>query len=147
MNIYRFSDHIHIIDDTYNANPASMTQALNTLDIISKGKNSIAVLGDMLELGNDAAFLHQQIGQKFAMLTINKLYVFGTLVKHTIDGAIENGFSKNNIFHGTKDEIIQKLLKNMDTKTWILVKGSRGMAMEKVIQGLQQLLTLKVQGL
>ena len=144
MNIYRLSDFIHIIDDTYNANPASVTQALNTLDIVSKGKNSIAVLGDMLELGEKAAFLHKQIGQKMALLGICKLYVFGSLVKYTIEGAIENGFSTDNIFHGTKDQITQKLLESVDTKTWILVKGSRGMAMETVIQGLEKLLTAKV---
>ena len=140
MNIYRLSDLIHIIDDTYNANPASVAQALNTLNIVSKDKNSIAVLGDMLELGDESAFYHRQIGQKVAMLRINKLYVFGSLVKHTMEGAIENGFSKDNIFHGTKDQIVEKLLDNAKTKTWILVKGSRGMAMETVIQGLEKLI-------
>jgi murE/murF fusion protein len=147
MSIYPLSESIHIIDDTYNANPASMTQALKTLKIVSKGKNSVAVLGDMLELGEKAHFLHRQIGEKAARLGINKLYVFGGLVKYTMEGAIENGFSKDNIFHGSKDQIIQKLLENKGTKTWILVKGSRGMAMEKVIQGLLKSLTINGQGL
>ncbi len=147
MDIYRLNDFIHIIDDTYNANPASMTQALNTLSNISKGKNSIAVIGDMLELGEKTHIFHRQIGQKTAMLGICKLYVFGSLVKHTIEGAIENGFSTENIFQGTKDQITQKLFKTVDSKTWILVKGSRGMAMETVIQGLQQLLKINMRGL
>jgi MurE/MurF fusion protein len=147
MDIYQLSSSIHIIDDTYNANPASMTQALNTLKIVSKGKNSIAVIGDMLELGEKAQFLHRQIGQKAGRLGINKLYVFGSLVKYTIEGAIENGFSKDNIFHGSKDQIIEKLLENLNTKTWILVKGSRGMAMETVIRGLQKPLTINAQRL
>ncbi|MDA3787214.1 MAG: UDP-N-acetylmuramoyl-L-alanyl-D-glutamate--2,6-diaminopimelate ligase, partial [Desulfobacula sp.] len=142
MNIYRLSDFIHIIDDTYNANPASVTQALNTLNIVSKGKNSIAVLGDMLELGIESDQLHRQIGQKAALLGICKLFVFGSQVKHTMEGAIENGFSIDNIFHGTKDQIIEKLLESVDTKTWLLVKGSRSMAMETVIQGLEKLLTV-----
>ena len=147
MNIYRLSDFFHIIDDTYNANPASVSQALNTLNIVSKGKNSIAVLGDMLELGIESDQLHRQVGQKAAMLGICKLFVFGSLVKHTMEGAIENGFSIDDIFHGTKDEITEKLLESVETKTWILVKGSRGMAMETVIQGLQQQLNVNVQGL
>jgi len=142
MDIHRLSDAIHIIDDTYNANPASMTQALNTLHTVSKGQNTIAVLGDMLELGKDAPFLHQQIGKKVAQLKIDNLYVFGTLVKHAITGAIKNGFPPDNIFHGTKDQIIQKISSRLNTKAWILVKGSRGMAMETVIQGLEKILTV-----
>ncbi|MBT6338259.1 MAG: hypothetical protein HOJ48_03070, partial [Desulfobacula sp.] len=59
----------------------------------------------------------------------------------------ENGFSTENIFHGTKDQIIQKLFKSVDSNTWILVKGSRGMAMETIIQGLQQLLKINMRGL
>lgn len=140
MNIFRLSDSIHMIDDTYNANPASVTQALNTLHRVSAGKNSIAVLGDMLELGTKSDRLHRQIGQKIAQSGISKLFVFGSRIKHMIDGAVENGFSEDNIFHGSKDEIAQKILEQSDRETWILVKGSRGMAMETVIQKLQKLL-------
>ena len=145
MNIYRLSDSINIIDDTYNANPASVTQALNTLHSVSGAKNSIAVLGDMLELGKESDSLHRQIGQKVALLGICKLYVFGNQVKYTIEGAIENDFPADNIFHGTKNEIarkVQKVLERTNSDTWILVKGSRGMAMETVIRELQQLLTV-----
>ena len=144
MNIYRLSDSISIIDDTYNANPASVTQALNTLHAVSGVKNSIAILGDMLELGKESDSLHRQIGQKLAPLGISKLYVFGNQVKYIIEGAIENGFPADNIFHGTKNEIAQKVqtvLEKTNSDTWILVKGSRGMAMETVIHELQQILT------
>jgi murE/murF fusion protein len=140
MNIFRLSASIHIIDDTYNANPASVTQALNTLKRVSGGSNSIAVLGDMLELGEESDTLHRQIGQTATLLGISNLFVFGTQVKHMIEGAIENGFSTNNIFHGTKDEISQRVLKTANNKTWVLVKGSRGMAMETVIHTLQKIL-------
>jgi len=142
MNIYRLSDSINLINDTYNANPASVTQALNTLHTVSKAKNNIAVLGDMLELGKESARLHWQIGQKAAQLGIGKLYVYGSQVNYLIDGALENGFLKDNIFHGTKEKIAQKVLETSDTQTWVLVKGSRGMAMENVIQELQKLLTV-----
>ena len=140
MNIFRLSDSINIIDDTYNANPASVTQALNTLKAVSRDKNTIAVLGDMLELGKESDRLHRQIGQKIALAGICKLYVFGSQVKHTIEGAIKNGFLTDNIFYGTKKEIAQNVLENTDSDTWILVKGSRGMAMETVIHELQQIL-------
>jgi len=147
MNIYRLSDSINIIDDAYNANPASVTQALNTLKTVSGTKNSIAVLGDMLELGEKSDELHQQIGQKAALAGICKLFLFGSQIKYTIKGAIENGFSVDNIFHGSKKEIAQKLFENMDSDTWVLVKGSRGMAMETVIRKFEQILTINSQEL
>lgn len=141
MNIYKLTDSINLIDDTYNANPASVTQALNTLHTVSRTQKSIAVLGDMLELGEQSDELHRQIGQKAAQSGISKLFVFGNQVKFTIEGAIQNGFLADNIFHGTKKEIAQKVLEEITSETWVLVKGSRGMAMEAVIQELQQKLT------
>ena len=147
MHIYRLCESINIIDDTYNANPASVAGALKTLSDLSKNKNSIAVLGDMLELGKESDKLHWQIGQKAALLGICRLYIFGSQGKHTIKGAVENGFSADNIFHGTKNKIARKVLKNTDSDTWILIKGSRGMAMETVIQELKQILTVDSQEL
>ena len=140
MDIYKLNDSVNIIDDTYNANPASVTAALNTLSkmSMSQSKNSIAVLGDMLELGRDSDKLHWQIGQKAASLGINKLFIFGTQGKHTIKGAMDNKFPSDNIYHGTKEKIVQKVLDNIDSDTWLLVKGSRGMAMESIIQKLKQ---------
>jgi len=137
MNIYKLSESINIIDDTYNANPASVTAALITLKSMSKDKKNIAVLGDMLELGEESDRLHWQIGKKAALLGINKLFVFGPQGRHTIKGALEHQFPSNNIYHETKDKIAQKVLENINSDTWLLVKGSRGMAMETVIKGLQ----------
>ncbi len=142
MNIYKLSESINIIDDTYNANPASVTAALITLKSMSKNKKNIAVLGDMLELGKKSDKLHWQIGKKAARLGINKLFVFGPQGKHTIKGALENRFPSNNIYHGTKDKIAQKVLENANCDTWLLVKGSRGMAMETVIKELQERLAV-----
>ena len=142
MNIYKLNGSINIIDDTYNANPASVTAALETLNHMSKDKNSIAVLGDMLELGKESDMLHWQIGQKAASLGINKLYIFGPSGEQILKGAMENKFSSNNIYHGTKNEIVQKILENINEDTWLLVKGSRGMAMETIIQKLKQKLLI-----
>lgn len=142
MNIYKICDAVTIMDDTYNANPASVSQALKTLNSVGNGKNSIAVLGDMLELGETSDELHWEIGQKVAQTEISKLYVFGNQVKYLINGALENGFSADNIFHGTKEQIAEQIAEQIDTETHVLVKGSRGMAMETVIHGLQQILTV-----
>lgn len=144
MHLYPLSDFISIIDDTYNANPDSMTKALATLQALSRGKNSIAILGDMLELGQESERLHRQIGHKTAQTDLSKLFLFGSQVKQIIKGAVEKGFLQSNIFHGTKDQIVQKVLEKTDTATWILVKGSRGMNMETVIHKLKHRLKMEI---
>jgi UDP-N-acetylmuramyl pentapeptide synthase len=91
----------------------------------------------MLELGEQSGLLHYQTGQLAAQLDINELYLFGTLVQHTLKGALENGFDKKNIFHFTKEQITAAVADTVRPGTWILVKGSRGMAMETVVKGLK----------
>jgi len=142
MHIYKLSSFITLMDDTYNANPSSVTQALKTLKAVSHGHDSIAILGDMLELGKDSATLHQDIGRKAADLKISKLYVFGSQAEYIVKGAVERGFPLTDIFHGTKDKIVHKVRRDLDTETWILVKGSRGMAMETIIHDLTHILTV-----
>jgi len=142
MNIYRLSNTLTLMDDTYNANPASVEKALHTLQRVSGPDNSIAVLGDMLELGEATDVLHRRIGGIVAELGIRNLFVFGTQVRYLLDGALEKGFPREGIFQGTKEEIAKKILEHRDTKTWALIKGSRGMAMETVIQDLKKILTV-----
>ncbi len=142
MNIHKLNGSINIIDDTYNANPVSVTAALETLNNMSQERNSIAVLGDMLELGEESDKFHWQIGQKAASLGINKLYIFGTRGGQILKGAMENKFSSNNIYHGTKKKIVQKVLESINEETWILVKGSRAMAMETIVHELKQKLLI-----
>lgn len=142
MNIYRLSNTLTLMDDTYNANPASVEKALHTLCRVSGPDNSIAVLGDMLELGDSSPDLHRQMGRTVAELGIKHLFVFGTQAGHFIEGAREKGFPEEGIFQGTKPEIAEKILEQTVTKTWVLIKGSRGMAMETVIQDLKKILTV-----
>ena len=139
MDIIQLNKHITLMDDTYNANPASVTKALETLKTICKGKTSMAVLGDMLELGDRSDSLHRQIGKVAALSGVSHLFVFGTQVKHLIAGALENGMDETQVFYGQKDEIARQVLENAKTATWVLIKGSRGMAMETIIQKLHQL--------
>lgn len=159
MNILKMGDMLNIIDDTYNANPASVENALQILSRIAEKKpgiKSIAVLGDMLELGKESDRLHWQLGKKAADLGIEKLFVFGEISRHTAEGAIDNGMPPENIFHGSKEEIIRKLLmetgqtdgrghSDVRAEIWLLVKGSRGMTMEKVIHGLEQEISKKLE--
>ncbi|MCD4743415.1 MAG: UDP-N-acetylmuramoyl-tripeptide--D-alanyl-D-alanine ligase [Desulfobacteraceae bacterium] len=144
MNFSKISNKINLIDDTYNANPDSVKQALITLSLVSRKNTSIAVLGDMLELGKEAANLHEETGKLAAQNNISKIYTYGKLAAHIIKGAIQAGFSEENTMNGTREEIAKKVMEETCTSTsssilWVLVKGSRGMQMEKVIQKMQKL--------
>jgi UDP-N-acetylmuramyl pentapeptide synthase len=138
MNIYPLCDSITLLDDTYNANPASVEKALHTLHRVSGSDNSIAVLGDMLELGETSDDLHRRAGRTVAELGIKSLFVFGSKVQSLVEGAIKQGFPQDCVFKGSKAEIAEKILGHMEKKTWVLIKGSRGMAMEIVIQELKK---------
>ncbi|MGD9732040.1 MAG: glutamate ligase domain-containing protein, partial [Desulfamplus sp.] len=149
---------LHIIDDTYNANPGSVKAAIHTLQKLSTNGESIAILGDMLELGEKSGELHFQIGKISAESNISRLCVYGDMASEIVKGAQYAGFAKKNILHGTKEEIVEAVVKYIqnsgygspDTNTaenmekieqqkksiWILIKGSRGMRMEQIVQSL-----------
>ncbi len=130
MNVFQTQRGIRIIDDTYNANPGSMKAALATLSDL-KGKNrGIAVLGDMLELGKQSESLHKEIGMFCADAGIDRLFLTGTRPEHTAAGAKERGMEQQNIFTGSREEIIGHLKEILEPGDWVLIKGSRGMKME-----------------
>jgi len=137
MKIDQLSNGINLIDDTYNANPASMIQALKTLGLMTKEKKAFAILGDMLELGPDSDQLHRKIGHLAAGTNISHLYLFGNKVAHLVEGALENGLSRDKIFWGTKQEIGRLVLQHAQRGDWLLFKGSRGMAMETIISDMK----------
>lgn len=138
MRILHTPGGIHIIDDTYNANPDSMQAALLTLNSLCAGQRSILVSGDMLELGEHSQALHQQIGEQAVTIGIRKLYVIGEFAPAVAAGAEEAGMDQGQIFTGTKDQIIDALKTELKADDWVLVKGSRGMAMEEVVQAIKQ---------
>ena len=118
-----------------------MTQALYTLNLMANGKAAIAILGDMLELGQESDQLHKKIGNIAATTNLSRLYLFGKQAKHICQGAFENGFEKKRIFWGAKDETAGKVLQQAQRGDWILFKGSRGMAMETIISDIKTLIS------
>jgi UDP-N-acetylmuramoyl-tripeptide--D-alanyl-D-alanine ligase len=126
-----------LINDAYNANPSSMELALETL-VEAKGKGkAIAVLGDMLELGNFAEEAHQRIGQKVSELSIDFLLAMGEKAPVVIESAIRHGFPKEKTrIVENHSEAISLLRQMIEKGDWILIKGSRGMVMEKIVEGL-----------
>jgi UDP-N-acetylmuramoyl-tripeptide--D-alanyl-D-alanine ligase len=133
MQIQRTAQ-ITILNDTYNANPDSMLAALATLHtMVSKGKK-IAVLADMLELGEQSDTLHQQIGKSIEQYDVDFLFTFGTLSKHIHD----NAFVKTKAHFEEKATLIEHLLQTISNGDIVLVKGSRGMKMEEVVIALSE---------
>ena len=137
MNILHTTDGIHIIDDTYNANTDSMQVALATLKTMRAGFRGIFVAGDMLELGNQAPALHSKIGAIAARSGISRLYARGEFADKVVSGARDTGMPTANTIIGSRQEIIADLIDWLRPGDWLLVKGSRGMAMEKVVRGIK----------
>jgi UDP-N-acetylmuramoyl-tripeptide--D-alanyl-D-alanine ligase len=115
-----------LIDDTYNANPASMHAALEVL-ALAKGKR-VFVLGDMGELGEEAAQFHQEIGVAARELGIECLFALGALSA----GAVSE-FGTGAQHFASIDELYAAVDKELDAQTTVLVKGSRFMKMERVV--------------
>ena len=115
-----------LIDDTYNANPASLRAAISVL--AHAGGKRVLVLGDMGELGNNAAVFHAEIGTEARHAGIEKLYALGELSRNAIR-AFGCGAE-----HFERIEDLQKALEDeLDEDTTVLVKGSRFMKMERVV--------------
>ncbi|MFO1290732.1 MAG: UDP-N-acetylmuramoyl-tripeptide--D-alanyl-D-alanine ligase [Nitrosomonas sp.] len=116
-----------LIDDTYNANPASVSAALSVLAHLSGRK--IFVLGDMGELGVGGADLHRKIGEEASRAGIEKLLALGELSVNAAEG-----FGKGAMHFSNIDELLEEAEKLLDHNVTMLVKGSRFMKMERVIQ-------------
>ena len=136
MNILKTRKGIHIIDDTYNANPGSMAAALKTLKSLKGNSRGILVAGDMLELGEHAESMHRKIGSISARADIARLYVTGQFAETVAAGARDEDMASGDIFTGTKEEILDGVTGWLGPGDWVLVKGSRGMAMETIVKGL-----------
>lgn len=133
MEITKLRNSSFLLDDSYNANPASVREALMTLKDLKAGHNGYVFLGDMLELGAKAEEMHRKIGMLMATIGVNALFLQGDFADVTKDGAIEGGMAPENIFFlSAGDDFIDYLKKYLKKGDWILVKGSRRMKMEKI---------------
>ncbi|MBI5137547.1 MAG: UDP-N-acetylmuramoyl-tripeptide--D-alanyl-D-alanine ligase [Nitrospirae bacterium] len=124
-----------IIDDSYNANPESVLAALTALAATPVTGRRIAVLGDMLELGAAAPALHRQVGQRAAALGLDRLICVGALAAHMADGARAAGLDPR---HVVTPELALAGLADLADGDRVLVKGSRGIAMERLVKALAE---------
>ena len=126
---------IKIIDDSYNASPDSMKAALDVLASI-KGTRKIAILGDMFELGKDEEKYHRQIGKYAFQKGINVVLSVGKNAEHISLAAKESGIQA---FHFDNKDMLKSVLPQWIRKgDAILIKGSRGMAMDEIVKHLEE---------
>jgi UDP-N-acetylmuramoyl-tripeptide--D-alanyl-D-alanine ligase len=122
-------DGIRVINDVYNANPASMEEALKELVRVKRGR-IIAVLGDMLELGTYEGEAHKRLGRLLSALAIDILIAVGTRMAVAASEFQGKGYPVQNAEEAGR--LLREILRRGDT---VLIKGSRGMRMEKVLEG------------
>lgn len=128
-----------ILDDAYKSNPQSLAQGLETTAILGGYARKIAVLGDMLELGEDEKQIHYDVGKKIDPKEIDYLICYGPLSRKIAEGALEN-FPRYRVNHFDQmDDLIDYLKFLIGKSSLVFVKGSRGMHMEKVIEAISQL--------
>jgi len=119
-----------LYDDSYNANPVSVIAAAKFL--AAQTGDSWLVLGDMAELGDDAAELHASVGRDLKSVGIKHLVATGELCRHTVAA-----FGDGGLWFASQDELIEMLQASLDGNGNVLVKGSRSMGMERVVDALR----------
>jgi len=126
---------VKVINDAYNSNPAAVEAALKVL--ASRGGRRIAVLGDMAELGDQAKAFHLRVGELCAELGLEGLFLLGDLAPAVAQGARDKGLNGHVFIAQDHEELAEALSSFLKRGDWLLIKGSRIMAMERVLEGLQ----------
>jgi UDP-N-acetylmuramoyl-tripeptide--D-alanyl-D-alanine ligase len=129
LNLTTGPGDVRIIDDTYNANPASVTAALDVL--VNLPGRAWAVLGDMGELGPDAESLHRQIGAAARARGVERLYALGPLSRSTAAG-----FGADAVHCDNLEALLRRLEPELEGDVNLLVKGSRMMRLERLVEAL-----------
>jgi len=137
MTVTRLASGVTIIDDSYNANPASATAALKTLAAVKGAGSAVVIFGDMLELGDESEEKHREAGELIASTNVDFLFVTGMQAYAVAEGARLGGMDADRI-HEIKDpgEVLTLLRTIPRGDLWILVKGSRAMKMERFCESI-----------
>jgi UDP-N-acetylmuramoyl-tripeptide--D-alanyl-D-alanine ligase len=141
MQSYKLSNEAIIINDAYNANPSSMRESISSLSQSYPDKEVILILGDMLELGENAAEYHSEIGKFINTLPYVKMdYLFGDLVGH-----IKNEIKDKKIkYFMSKRILLEELEKELNANTLVFIKASRGMKLDVIYD--EMILRDKIKG-
>jgi UDP-N-acetylmuramoyl-tripeptide--D-alanyl-D-alanine ligase len=133
--VWRSAGDVTILDDTYNASPVSVRAALDTLATRRRRRRVIVVLGDMLELGAISDEAHREVGRQVAALPADELIGVGRAMQAAVEAAREAGLAEAR-YLTTFEDTVAHLLKRLTAGDLVLVKGSRGMRMERVVDAL-----------
>jgi UDP-N-acetylmuramoyl-tripeptide--D-alanyl-D-alanine ligase len=136
--IVRLASGITVVDDSYNANPTATRKAL---DVLASGRASrrVAVIGEMLELGDGSADLHAGVGRAAANVGVDLLFAIGGApAKAMADAAIQSGMAAANVRHfATSDAAAASVVASVKDGDLVLVKGSRGVKTDRVVERLK----------
>jgi UDP-N-acetylmuramoyl-tripeptide--D-alanyl-D-alanine ligase len=133
--VWREAGGVRILDDTYNANPASVLAALETLRGARGARRLVVALGDMLELGDISAAAHREVGEAVVAAGVAELVGVGRHALAAVEAARARGLAEAH--HVTTfEDTVALLLKRLAPGDALLVKGSRGMRMERVVDAL-----------
>ncbi len=134
MQVIRSGD-ITVIDDSYNANPSSVREMLITMQQMKNAGRRIAVLGDMKELGSTAPKEHVGVGELAADVNLDAFFTLGSDMALAAEAAERKGMK--NVFHfASAAALIDHLLLNIQPGDTLLVKGSRSMRMEEIVEAI-----------
>ena len=125
-----------LFDDSYNANPLSVIAAAEFLSALP-GEGWL-VLGDMKELGDGAAELHREVGEAARASGVNRLFAYGDLARSSVEG-----FGENARWYASLDTLVDELSEELTSDISVLVKGSRSMRMERVVDALREPATVR----
>lgn len=132
MQQYHTSDNSLVINDAYNASPTSMKAAIDTLAVMNGRK--ILVLGDVLELGPNSQIMHEQVGEYLNGKDIDTLFTFGEESQYISN--VGNQYVNHMEHFENKQKLIETIKTYVQPEDKVLVKGSRGMKLEEVVEAL-----------
>jgi UDP-N-acetylmuramoyl-tripeptide--D-alanyl-D-alanine ligase len=128
-----------LLDDTYNANPASVEAALRSLMALRRGRRIVVVLADMLELGEASGASHFRIGHLLAGMRPDLLFTHGNEAASIASGAREGGMDPGRIQHAEDRSALRGAVAGaLREGDIILVKGSRGMRLEEIAEAVEK---------
>lgn len=136
--VFDFAAGFTVIDDSYNSNPRSLLNMVRTMAEGGSGRGRLFVIaGEMLELGPDEAALHRQAGKDIAAAGINTLWGVKGLAREIVNGANEAGLTNTKFFESSNDAA-KALLEEARNGDLILIKGSRGVATDKIVAAIKE---------
>ena len=134
MEIVRLAEGVDVLNDSYNANPDSMKAAIDYLNEFS-GRHRVLVVGDMFELGQKAKELHYEVGQAVGESEIEKLIAVGQYAADLVRGSVDAGMKADNSqYFSSVDELLPHFQNQIQSGDLVLIKGSRGMKMERLTE-------------